>query len=110
MQVPTLFEINLSQTLCLMFKCKNRTAPNYFHHLFQFKATNKYITRSQGSLSKPSILRGYGKFTMSYRGPELWNQIIFQQKELLNQQSFSCFKFLLKHLIQKGNNLILEYF
>lgn len=111
MQVPTLFEINLSQTLCLMFKCKNRTAPSYFHHLFQCKATNKYITRSQGSLSKPSILRGYGKFTMSYRGPELWNQIIFQQKELLNQQSFSCFKFLLKrYLIQKRNNLILEYF
>ena len=79
MKILSLFEINLFQILCFMFKCKVNLAPQIFQYLFTLKPENKYTTRSAGTLIEPLCRTKLSQFSISFRGPHLWNKLVVQK-------------------------------
>ena len=47
------YEMNIFQTLCFMYLCKNGNTPSIFNHIYTLKPINKYSTRSKNALFKP---------------------------------------------------------
>ena len=52
----TVYEMNIFQTLCFMYLCKNGNTPSIFKHIYTLKPINKYTTRSKNILFKPTIM------------------------------------------------------
>ena len=75
-----------------MFKCKEKIAPKVFHLLFTLTPENKYTTRSTGIIVEPFNKTKFSEFTISSRGPHLWNKLIASNGNLYNHDSFSTFK------------------
>lgn len=110
-KIPTLFQINILQTLCLMFKCKTKEAPIFLQTFYKVKPGNKYITRNHGSLLKQTALKRYSQFQFSYRGSNLWNKIVFPCTSLLNEKTYPSFKNKTKSIIINCNyDELLKYF
>ena len=42
----TVYEMNIFQTLCFMYLCKNGNTPSIFNHIYTLKPINKYTARS----------------------------------------------------------------
>ena len=74
LKVLTLYEINIFQNLCFMFKCKIGLSPRIFPHLYTEKQSGKYNTRSK-QLKEPKIKSKYEEFSISYRAPHIWNKV-----------------------------------
>ena len=83
-----------------MFKCKLNISPKVFRTLFTVKPPNKYTLRSQ-FLIEPLVKNKVEEFSISFRGPHLWNKIIIPMPNFLNFEiaSLSLFKKNLKHHI-----------
>ena len=62
----TVYEMNISQTLCFMYLCKNENTPSIFKHIYTLKPINKYTTRSKNILFKPLCKKNFAKFKLSY--------------------------------------------
>jgi hypothetical protein len=92
LNILNLFEINIVQYLCFMFKCKFKTSPPIFHDLYKLRPKNKYTLRYEGTLSTPLCKTKYSQFTMSYRAPNLWNLLILPSKEMNSTESPMVFK------------------
>ena len=69
--VMTVYEMNIFQTLCFMYLCKNGNTPSVFKHIYTLKPINKYTTRPKNTLFKPLCKKNFAKFKLSYRGPHL---------------------------------------
>ena len=67
----TVHEMNIFQTLCFMYVCKNGNTPSIFKHINTLNPINKYTTRSRNILFKPLCKKNFTKFKRSYRGPHL---------------------------------------
>ena len=109
MRVLSLYEINIFQVLCFMFKCKEKIAPKVFHFLFTLKPENKYTTRSTGILVHPFGKNKFSEFSISSRGPYLWNKLIASNVNFYNHDSFSIFKNNVRNFLL-GIDGILQYF
>ena len=48
-----IYEINIFNILCLMFKCKNKAYPKAFENLFTLKPKNKYQLNRRCALLEP---------------------------------------------------------
>ena len=92
MNVLTLFEINVSKILALVFKCKSEQAPHSFIELIRSKPKTKYTMRSHNSLHKPKTTKKYMQYTFSFRGPHLWKSIIVPIKNLNYANSLPSFQ------------------
>jgi hypothetical protein len=109
LKILNLFEINIVQILCFMFKCKFKTSPPIFHDLFKLKPQNKYTMRSEGTLETPLCRTTYSQFRISYRAPNLWNKLILPNNYLTTSESYSSFKNKVK-LIFSSYKDIFEFF
>ena len=69
----TVYEMNIFQTLCFTYLCKNGNTPSIFNYICTLKPINKYTTRSKSELFKPLCKNNFTKFKLSYRGSHLWN-------------------------------------
>jgi len=107
--ILSLYEINIFQILFFMYKCKRKIAPKIFHYLFTFKPENKYVSRYTGILFEPFHTRKFSDFTISFRGPHLWNKIIASEKNLCDHESFSLFKYEVKKYLLDIKD-ILDFF
>ena len=75
MKALNIFELNIFQTGCFMFKNHVlKQTPKVFESLSKV-ITNKYITRTQGNLEKPFCKTVRDQKSISYRGPLVWNAI-----------------------------------
>ena len=110
MKILSVYQINLFQTLCFMFKCKLNTIPDIFNDLFRTKRQNKYTMRSHGQLTEPYKKTKLSQFSISYRGPHLWNATIANTKELTEIQTICSFKRKLKSHIFSSDIDALQYF
>ena len=109
MKILNIFDMNIFQTLCTMFKCKMKVAPEIFHKTFTLKPENKYTMRSKGKLFQPCKKTNLTSFCFSYRGPHMWNKIIFVNRCLSDLDSFSTFKLRVKDFLLTEDS-ILKYF
>ena len=93
-----LYEMNIFQTLCFMYLCKNGNTPSTFKHIYTLKPINKYSARSKNIFIKPLCKKNLTRFKLSYRGSHLWNKFIAPKNDLLEAVTEHIFKILLKRL------------
>ena len=102
----TVYKMNIFQTLCFMYLCKNGNTPSIFKHIYKLKPFNKYTTKSKNILFKPLCKKNFAKFKLSYRGPDLWNEAIAPNNDLLEAVTIHIFKILLKKIIFASANIL----
>ena len=88
----TVYEMNIFQTLCFMYLCKNENTPSIFKHIYNLKPINKYTARSKNILFKPLCKKNFAKFKLSYREPHLRNKFITPNNNLLEVVTIHIFK------------------
>ena len=105
----TVYEINLFQTLTLILKCKDRTAPFVFHNLYTPKPPSKYSPRAGNLLSIPLKRTKFGQFSIYFRDSYLWNRILAQKTFICNLEYYPLFKNRLKETIFSLNDATLYF-
>ena len=105
----TLYEMNIFQTLCFMYLCKNGNTPSIFKHIYTLKPINKYTTRSKNILFKPLCKKNFAKFKLRYGGPDLWNNFIVPNNDLLEAVTIHIFKIRLKKIIFASTNILEDF-
>ena len=95
--ILSVYKLNIFQTLVFMFKVRKGISPRVFIEEIK-KINHRYPTRhSKDCFTLPKIKSSFGKFSMSYRGPYLWNSFVKQFPVLCNEKiSLESFKGLTK--------------
>ena len=86
-----IYEINIFNILCLMFKCKNKACPKAFENLFTLKPKNKYQLKRSCTLLEPFWKSKLSQLCINHRGPHLWNTIVLSHNTDLEQSINSNF-------------------
>ena len=90
MKVLNIYKLNIYQILKFMFKIKTNTAPCIFEEQFT-EIQHQYSARfSKNSSVKSQLVYSQTKFSVSSRGPGLWNKLLDQQQKSLDGET--CFK------------------
>lgn len=89
MKISTIFQVNLLQSLGLMFKCKNNDSPKYFYKFYKERPNNKYAIRSQGTLCQIALLKTCEQFSFSIRGCQTIKLFCFCQTVISPANNFS---------------------
>ena len=102
-----IYQINIFQTLVFMFKLKNNMAPKVFQN--QFKSIqHKYPTKySLQNFKQPKTISKLTKYSITSRGPELWNNFINNETKLIT--NISRFKKTIKKQILNFENEIIHF-
>ena len=106
----TVSEMNMDQTLCFMYLCKNGYTPSIFKHIYTLKPINKYTGRSKNVFFQPLCNNNFAKFKSSDRGPHLWNKFIASNNDPLEAVTIKLIKMRLKKIIFASTINILEDF
>ena len=70
------YQINIFQTLILMFKSQHRLSPTVFQNMFK-KIEHKYPTNfANNNFKIPNLNLKSTRFAISTRGPTLWNALL----------------------------------
>ena len=94
MGILNVLDINKFQVCMFMFKAVNKQLPGIFDSMFTSnKMIHNYNTRQSQNLHMPKCRTNFSKFCMSYRGPETFNSL---PNELKNIQILNKFKVQLK--------------
>ena len=90
MKVLNIYKLNIYQVLTFIFKVKMNTAPRVFQTQFT-EIQHQYSTRfSKNSFVENQLVYSQTKFSVSSRGPRLWNNLLDQQQKSLDRET--CFK------------------
>lgn len=108
LKILNIFEINIFQILCFMFKCKLKIAPRIFHNLYTLKPRNKYTMRSNSTLIEPICKTKFAQFAISFRAPRLWNELILPTLNITETLNCLYFKNKVKEVLP--NESIEKYF
>ncbi|XP_065651287.1 uncharacterized protein LOC136079476 [Hydra vulgaris] len=76
MSILIIYQLNVFNTLCFIFKCKINLAPIPFQNLHAIKPKNKYDLRNDNFVYQHYSHTNFGRSLISYRGAYLWNQIL----------------------------------
>ena len=88
MKVLNIYKLNICQVLTFMFKIKTNTAPLVFQTKFK-EIQHIYPTRfSKNSFVENQLVYSQTKFSVSSRGPRLWNILDQQQKSIDHETIF----------------------
>ena len=103
------YETNLYQNLLFMFKYQNDMLPKFFNNHFSI-ISHKYLTRcSIHNFNLPKSTLKKTDYSISYRGPRLWNRILDDKmKSITVIQSFK--NVIKQHLLDLTDTNILLYF
>jgi len=107
--VLNIYKLNIYRSLIFMFKIHNNMLPAYFQPHFTL-INHKYSTRhSIGNFLIPTTSLKKSDFSITCRGPRLWNSIL--NKDIKNITSIDLFKKTVKrYLLNLNNKKILLYF
>ena len=95
------YQINLYQHLNFMHKFNNQETPRIFNDLIK-KLVHKYPTNfSKSNFCLKNVSLNSTKYSVSFRGPKLWNEILPKEEEEL--ESYSLFQ-----NIKKSKLLMIE--
>ena len=92
-----------------MYKCKNKVVPQIFTSLYNIKTYNDYRTRSYGKLVEPFCKIKLTEYSISFRGPKLWNELIVSNFPNIHAIPIAAFKKKIKSIISMLDN-VLDYF
>ena len=109
MRVLSLFEINIHKILCLMFNSKLNDKLDIFK-FFQPKSEQRYCLRSENNLSLPSAKLRCNQYSIPYRGPKLWNEIVVKSNQLSEATTYNNFKARLKKFLLNSDHDVMDYF
>ena len=91
------YQINIFQTLNLMFKSQHRLSPIVFQNMFK-KVKHKYPTNfANNNFKTPNFNLKSTRFAISTRGPTLWNTVLSDTIKTI--ESYSTFRSATKKLI-----------
>ena len=99
------YEINVFQIFSFTFKCKE--IPSIFARIYSIKSNN-YNIRSFGKLIEPFCRKKLCEYSISIRGPKLWNKL-FQNLSIQITSPSPFFEKNVKSIISLLKN-ILDYF
>ena len=103
-----IYQINILQNLTFMYIVKNNLAPDIFQKLVTLNRKRKYMTRSSVSnFEKPLRHSKLSQFSISYRGPHLWNEITSDKSR--NAKTLGTFKENTKQMLLFSENEV-DYF
>ena len=95
MNALNIYQLNIFQTLLFMHKVKMDQTPNTFKNIFS-ELKNKYNTRScQNNFCKPLCKSKTAQHIITFRGPQLWNNLVPSEYK---KSSFQFFKSKIKNL------------
>ena len=87
MKVLNIYKLNIYQVLTFMFKIKTNTALLIFRTQFK-EIQHIYPTRfSKNSFIENQLVYSQTKFSVSSRGPRLWNNILDQQQKSIDHET-----------------------
>ena len=96
------YQINLYQHANFMYKFKNNQTPKVFDDMFE-KPSHKYPTRSsEVSYTYKKFSLNSSKYSISIRGPKIWNELITKDEKEIN--SFSLFQKYVKAKLLESDN------
>jgi len=104
--ILNIYKLNIYQILIFIFKTKQGLSPKLFDNRFP-PIKHKYKTRySRNNLAIPKKLLRVGTYSINYRGPYLWNELLpnkFKSITSLTQfkNSLSSFMFSYNSTVQK---------
>ena len=102
LNILNIYQMNLFQILLFMFKSKNETNPRVFKSKFAV-INHRYPTRySTNNLKIPTTRLRKTDFSITCRGPSLWNKI--PTTEIKNITSMQTFQTKLKYLLLNIEN------
>ena len=102
-----IYQINIYQTLLFMYKIKNNLAPNIFKNNFQ-DISHKYPTRhSAHNFQQLKTISKTTSFSISNRGPFLWNNILEDHDKTI--LTFSLFKNQIKRRLFSIKNEVIYF-
>ena len=104
-----IFQLNIYNTSKFIFKTQRNLVPSIFHDAFTEKLT-KYSLKSSGSYLKPFKKSKLSQFSISYRGPHVWNKIILKDSRLKNVPNVNIFSSRLKKYITSSENNFFDFF
>ena len=85
-----------------MYKFKNNQTPKVFDDMFE-KPSHKYPTRSlEVSYTYKKFSLNSSKYSISIRGPKIWNESITKDEKEIN--SFSLFQKYVKAKLLESDN------
>ena len=103
------YQINIYQNILFMLKYNLGLVPSHFLDNFFQINSNRYTTRATGNFTLPKKTTKFSRFSISYRGPYLYNKIISENIELKALNNSATLKKKLKHLILNIKNFIDMY-
>ena len=109
MNILNIYEVNIFNVLCFMFKCKINLCPVSFSDLYSCKEKNKYILRNNNFIRQPKCKTNIGKSCIPFRGAFLWNKIVLKNFDFTHEWSYPVFKKKLKEIIFKIDDIFLYF-
>ena len=100
----SVFQQNIYNVLCFMYKCKNRLCPKILSNIYIVKSENKYTMRNR-FISEPRCRTSVSRFCITYRAPYLWNKIILPLFSSTDELTYPLFSSKLKEYIFTINNI-----
>jgi len=106
MKALNVYELNVFNILCFMYKCRYNLSPYVFRDIYKLKPINKYTLRRNQSLLEPKCRTNFDQFSITYRGPYLWNKIVLGNFQFSDEPSLPFFRSSLKKLIFSLENIV----
>ena len=90
LNILNIYELNTYLIALFMFSYFQRNLPNYFNNYFRLnEMIHSHNTRSASNIHIDFKRTNYGKFSLKYRGAQIWNEI---PNNLKSTNSYHAFK------------------
>jgi hypothetical protein len=109
MNILNVYQLNVFNILCFMFKCRENLSPTVFKNVYNLKQKNKYNLRTNNTLVAPFCQQKKDQFFVSYRGPYLWNKIVSPNFDFSIKMTYALFKQKLKKIILLLENILIYF-
>ena len=75
MKTLNVFQLNIFNILCFMYKFNQNLDPPVFSNIFTHRTKTKYALRNENFIQEPLCRTNFSQYCISYYRPYLWNKI-----------------------------------
>ena len=87
------FELNIVNVLCFIYKCKQNLSPPIFYNIFTRRRKTKYELVNESFIQEPLCQTNFSQYFISYHGRYLWNKIVISKNlTFSDSDSLQAFK------------------
>ena len=99
-----IYQLNVYQVLLFMHKVKNNSIPNVFKNAFIINSNKYNTTNANTTFYKPFFKTKCSQFSITFRGPHLWNYLVPNQMKSLPYSVFQSKTKRISFNFEKENN------